>query len=229
MNNEKLNMQDLIAGIADKTGETKKDADLFLREFVSLIQEALLQDKTLKITGLGTFKLQWNESRKSVNVQTGEEIEIAGHHKIVFSPETELKDAVNEPFAHLETIIIGDSEESKEELPNPLTGLSVQAQEIASMIAEIKAMPTEVEPEKTEEHTNSNHIMEQIIPTQQPQETSTAVFPEVSKPIEEETAFDTSQVDTPETEEITEENPPKKKKKRVWLWILLVLLVLLIA
>jgi len=243
MNTEKLNSQHLISGITEKTGETKKDADLFLREFVTLVQNTLFQDKIVKVKGLGVFKLQWNESRKSINVQTGEEIEIAGHYKISFSPETELKNAINEPFAHLETIFL-DEDEQTEELPNPLAGLSIQAQEIASMIAEIKSMPVENQPEEEtkpvenqpEEETNSftdniitEVIMEQVIPPQPSQEQYNPVLPiEITTPVQEEIIYQQEEIEKADTENVTEENPPKKKR-RIWLWILLILLALLIA
>ena len=232
MSTEKLNIQDLISGIVDKTGETKKDTDLFLRELIATIQDSLLQHKTVKAKGLGNFKLQWNDSRKSVNVQTGEEIEIAGHYKVSFTPETELRDAVNEPFAHLETIFL-DEDEQKEELPNPLAGLSIQAQEIASMIAEIKSMPKETENQPTEINSFTNNIinvstMEQVIPPQTSQEQQPVSALSIEIPVQEEITYRQEVKEDVETEEVTEENPPKKKR-RVWLWILLVLLVLLIA
>jgi len=232
MSNEKLNSQHLIGGIANKTGETKKDTELFLREFVAVIQDALLQDKVVKVKDLGTFKMQWNDSRKSVNVQTGEEIEIAGHYKISFTPETELKDAVNEPFSHLETIFL-DEEKQTEELPNPLAGLSTQAQEIASMIAEIKSMPKETEENQPEEETNSvtNNIidetMEQTITPQSSQEQPAPALP-IEITVQQEIVYQQEEKENVETEKVTEENPPKKKR-RGCLWILLILLLLLIA
>ena len=143
MSNEKQNTQFLINEIANKTGETKKDIDLFLKDFIAIIQNILLKEKLVKIKGLGSFKLSWNESRKSVNVQTGEDIEIPGHYKIVFTPENELRDFVNEPYSHLETVMLDeddtDASEKEESKINPMKNFSIQAQEIVSLISDMKS------------------------------------------------------------------------------------------
>ena len=57
-----------------------------------LIEEALVTEKYVKVKGLGTFKLTEVESRESVNVNTGERIEIQGHTKISFTPDSSMKD-----------------------------------------------------------------------------------------------------------------------------------------
>ncbi|MBP1615549.1 MAG: hypothetical protein H6Q13_2997 [Bacteroidetes bacterium] len=106
--NEKLNMQSLIDLLAEKRNMNKKDAELFVREFFLLIEQVLEDDKYVKIKGLGTFKLIDVESRESINVNTGERFEIQGHTKISFVPEASLRDAVNKPFAHFETVILND-------------------------------------------------------------------------------------------------------------------------
>ena len=228
MSTEKLNIQDLVAGLAKKTGETKKDAELFWREFVAIIQEALLVDELVKVKGFGTFKLQWNESRKSVNVNTGEEIEIAGYHKIVFTPDSEMKEAVNQPFAHLETVNLDDENEtetvSSEPKIDPIKNLSVQAIEIASLISDINV---EVKPDE-EIHTIKEPIeikveapiiiKEEVIETIICAEASNK---EHFKKIEE-------LQDELEVEIDTEEEKPKKRKGCFWK-VLLILLLLLLA
>lgn len=107
--NEKLNIQDLIDLLAEKHGLSKKDADSFVKEFFLLIEESLEKDKYVKIRGLGTFKLIDVDSRESVNVNTGERFEIQGHTKVSFTPEPILKDLVNKPFSHFETVALNDN------------------------------------------------------------------------------------------------------------------------
>lgn len=102
--NEKLNIQDLIEWLAERHGMSRKNADSFVKEFFSLIEESLERDKYVKIKGLGTFKLIDVESRESVKVNSGERFEIEGHTKVSFTPEQLLKDAVNRPFAHFEAV-----------------------------------------------------------------------------------------------------------------------------
>ncbi|WP_321480276.1 HU family DNA-binding protein [uncultured Bacteroides sp.] len=105
---ERLNMQNLIDLFAEKHKINKKDAELFVREFFTLIEETLEDEKYLKIKGLGTFKLIDVESRESVNVNTGERFEIQGHTKISFVPEPSLRELINKPFAHFETVILNE-------------------------------------------------------------------------------------------------------------------------
>jgi len=85
--NEKITLQDVIDELSDKLGVTKKMSDDFLREFFSLIQASLEKDGIAKIKGLGVFKLKLVDERKSVNVQSGEEIVIPAHYKVSFTPD----------------------------------------------------------------------------------------------------------------------------------------------
>lgn len=107
--NEKLNIQDLIDLLAEKYGMGKENADNFVKEFFLLIEESLDKDKYVKIKGLGTFKLIDVDSRESVNVNTGERFEIQGHTKVSFTPEPTLKDIINRPFSHFETVALNDN------------------------------------------------------------------------------------------------------------------------
>jgi len=106
---ERLNTQDLIDLLVNRQGLERKDAESFIKEFFSLIEEGLSKDKSVKIKGLGTFKLVDVESRESVNVNTKERIEIQGHTKISFTPDTALRDIINKPFAHFETVILNEN------------------------------------------------------------------------------------------------------------------------
>lgn len=107
--NEKLNVQDLVDLLAERHGMDKKDADGFVKEFFLLIKQALESDRSVKIKGLGTFKLVDVESRESVHVNTGERFQIEGHTKISFTPDTALRDIVNKPFAHFETVVLNEN------------------------------------------------------------------------------------------------------------------------
>lgn len=153
--NEKLNIQDLIDLLAEKHGMSKKNADSFVKEFFQLIEEALEKDKYVKIKGLGAFKLIDVESRESVNVNTGERFEIQGHTKVSFTPEPALKDIINKPFAHFETVVLNegtvledtpvDSGSEEDVVPEVVAGSAVETPEIAEKI------DSPVEPEPVEE------------------------------------------------------------------------------
>lgn len=106
--NEKINIQNLTDGFSESYGISKKDAEAFVKEFFSVIQEGLEKDKYVKIKGFGTFKLIDVDSRESINVNTGERIEIQGHSKITFTPDHNIKEAVNKPFSAFQTVALAD-------------------------------------------------------------------------------------------------------------------------
>lgn len=129
--NEKLNIQDIVRLLAERNGLTKKDSEAFVKEFFLLIEQGLEKDNYVKIKGLGTFRLIEVGSRESVNVNTGERFKIEGHNKVTFTPESSLKDIINKPFAHFETVVLNENtvlddtpvetvnEENNEPLPVP--------------------------------------------------------------------------------------------------------------
>ena len=55
--NERLTIQNLVDLLVSRHGVPQKDADVFVREFFLLIEQALENDQYVKIKGLGTFKL----------------------------------------------------------------------------------------------------------------------------------------------------------------------------
>lgn len=104
--NERLSLQDLTDLLAKKQEITKKDAEAFLRELIAVVTENIEANESVKIKDFGTFKLVKVNARKSVDVNTGEAIEIAAHYKLSFNPDKLLKEAVNRPFAHFESVIL---------------------------------------------------------------------------------------------------------------------------
>ncbi len=113
MENKRTSIQELVDVVSRQTDFTKKFTEEFLHELIQVIQEYLEKDGFVKIKGLGTFKVMWNEERKSVNVKNQEEFVIPGHNRVVFIPENDLKDAVNKPYSHLSTVEI-DTEEQEQ-------------------------------------------------------------------------------------------------------------------
>ncbi|MDE6696356.1 MAG: HU family DNA-binding protein, partial [Muribaculaceae bacterium] len=106
--NNKITFPRLASLLADKSGRSKRFSEDFLREFFTLISERLVAGDSVKIKGLGTFKLSKVEARKSVDVTTGESMEISGHSKVVFLPSKDLAAAVNSPFEAFTAIEISD-------------------------------------------------------------------------------------------------------------------------
>lgn len=87
---------------------TQGEAEDFLSNFITLIGDALREERIVKIKGLGTFRLTKVNSRESVDVNTGERIVIDGRDKISFTPDTTMRDLVNGPFAQFTTVVVND-------------------------------------------------------------------------------------------------------------------------
>lgn len=111
---KKFSPSDLAEIIARQTGTEDAVAEAFVRKFFEVIEDGLLSDKFVKIKGFGTFKLVSVGERESVNINTGERFQISGHTKVSFTPDTSLKDLVNRPFAHFETVDLSDDTDMTE-------------------------------------------------------------------------------------------------------------------
>lgn len=101
-------IKDLSQEIVDKFELDKKQANSFVEKMFSVLQEGLQDEKIVKIKGLGTFKVISVQSRKSIDVNTGEPILIDGRDKISFTPDSDMRDFVNRPFSQFETVAVND-------------------------------------------------------------------------------------------------------------------------
>lgn len=104
----------LAQKLAEKTGISQQDAELFIRKMFDVVNEGLQTDKQVKMKWLGTFKVTSVKDRESVDVNTGERIVIEGRDKISFTPDTILKEIINKPFAQFETVVVNDGVEFDE-------------------------------------------------------------------------------------------------------------------
>lgn len=229
MSEEKINVSDLTEALARRTNLTKKSAESFVSALQDLFQSVLLEEKLLKIAGLGTFRLQWVEPRRSVNVQTGEAIEIAGHNKVVFTPDATLKEQINEPYAHLLTTLMDGQPVSKEITKDaPLKKLADQAVEIQDILSSINDQTT-VEEDKPEVISYEQlETMPSIEPATEPNPFIDEPIPTPESPIN--IAPPTIEIQRPMLDTILKNASavaPPVKRKLTWLWITLVALVLL--
>ena len=217
--NEKITLQDLVELLSEKNDMTKKNADAFLRCMFDLIEEALTNEKYLKIKGLGTFKLTEVDSRESMNVNTGERIEIQGHTKISFTPDTTMKELINKPFSHFETVILNDGVE----LEDTPFDIEPKVEEMADEMVEkiIKEPQVEVESvveDKVEvaEEPVVSPVVDEPIPVEEvsevveeePKEVEAAVVEELEVPepvVIEEKPVEVEEKVEPIEEEISEE------------------------
>ena len=181
----KITNTNILSAFRKQVGISKADEIAFAEAFQSIFEEALLRDKVVKISGLGSFKLIPVESRKSVNVNTGEEFEIAGHYKLTFTPDALLKDKVNEPLAHLETIELAsdviienpqqeqinpqepllETQDTIHSQDDPLQKLTEQALELKDILADIQGLSEQVEIQQPEEEIENIVVSDQSDPS----------------------------------------------------------------
>lgn len=235
--NEKITLQDLINLFSEKQGMSKKDAELFVRNLFDLIEEALATEKYVKVKGFGTFKLTEVESRESVNVNTGERIEIQGHTKVSFTPDTTMKDLINKPFAHFETVILNDGVELED---TPLEEVvDEKVTDEVPIIVETQSEPVVETPAPIEE------LMEEKPVEKEPQtedpivEKPIVVEPIVAETVTEEPVQEVNEEEISVEEPVIQEEIPameskleiietKEKSTNRILWGVIVVLVLII-
>lgn len=217
--NEKITLQDLVELLSIKLGITKKHADTVVREFFNLIEEALATEKYVKIKGLGTFKLTEVDSRESMNVNTGERIEIQGHTKISFTPDTIMKDLINKPFSHFETVVLNDGvqfedtpfeEEAKtDEITDEKVEIIVEQPEMQVAVVE-EEVPANMEETSVQQVVVEEESVAEEEPSEEDVETQVPVVEEAEEAnIVEETSNEESETQVSVVEEEVEE--PKEE------------------
>jgi len=90
------NKADLIDGVAEKSGLTKKDATAAVEGLFEVVTENLSREERVQVIGFGSFEVRDRAARKGRNPQTGEEIQIPATKVPAFKAGKGLKDAVKE-------------------------------------------------------------------------------------------------------------------------------------
>ena len=135
----KIAILDVASKLIVQNGLSKKEATRFANKMFDLIREALEEEKTVKVKGLGTFKIIDVDSRESVNVNTGERVLIEGHNKITFTPDALMKELVNKPFSQFETIVLNDGVDFKDPSEEELERLVKLLQDNPNITIELSA------------------------------------------------------------------------------------------
>ena len=230
----KITNSTILSAFRKQMGLDKSATTAFAEAFQSVFEEALLNDKSVKINGLGTFKLVTVEARKSVNVNTGKEIQIAEHYKLTFTPDAILRDKINEPLAHLETIELDDDvniadvdavqvidQEStvepitepatepivaEEPIDEPLQKLVEQAMELKDILADIQSLGAVEQNSESE-----TPIIEEVPSSEEPQQEEKELQVELKEDSqqEEKEPLEVEIESQPESQEETREELPQ--------------------
>lgn len=214
---ERLTLQDLVDLLSDKQGVTKKDAENFIRELVDLTIETISQKDFVRIKDFGTYKLTPVKARRSVDVNTGEAIEISAHYKLSFTPDKVLREAVNRPFSHFESILVEEDvafEDKAEESPKKKTEKEEKNIKKEAPVAKAAAVTAPIAVEPVEEKTEPvvvDDIVEAVAEEPQVANTIALEKEEVSeKPVE--VADKESQADVVVSQPEAVATPPVEEK-----------------
>lgn len=164
----KFSLNTLGTLLADKSGLSQVEAELFIRKMFDVCNQGLDADKQVKIKWLGTFKVQATKDRESINVNTGERFTIEGRDKLTFTPDNILKEIVNKPFAQFETVVVNDGvdfdeidekfgEEQTEDAPSEVIDF-LDEEEAATHNPEVVVIGSEKKEEKEDEDELSKQI-----------------------------------------------------------------------
>lgn len=143
---EKITWTELRKAIAERINADEKEVATFMNALVPTITKALREERQVRIANLGTFKLQSIAPRKSVNVATGESFTLPGYEKLVFAPESSIKELLGNPKAS-----------PVDDEITPLKKLGAQADEIVDILGDLGQGPkaateeSKVEEPKVEE------------------------------------------------------------------------------
>ena len=166
----KFSLNTLGKLLADKSGLSQVEAELFIRKMFDVCNQGLEADKQVKIKWLGTFKVQATKDRESINVNTGERFTIEGRDKLTFTPDNILKEIVNKPFAQFETVVVNDGvdfdeidekfgEEQTEDAPSEVIDF-LDEEETATPNPDVVVI--EPEKEKKKEKEDEDELSKQI-------------------------------------------------------------------
>ena len=201
----KISLQELAEFMtaADVTLD-KKTCEAFARTLFEVVEEALLSDKFVKVKGFGTFKLVAVSDRESVNINTGERFQIEGHTKVSFIPDNTLKEEINRPFAHFETIDLSDETEQAE-----LDAIDAAAAEEALENEEAEETVEEVAEEMPADEPTEEVVEEEVMEEVPEEVLKEEPVEEAEEPMEEPVATEPQTIVTAEKKE---EEPAKTEE-----------------
>ena len=213
----RITIQEVAKVLTEKNNLDQRAANNFATELFAIIQERLQQGETVKVKGLGTFKIIDVEARESVSVRTGERVVIDGHSKVSFVPDTTMKELVNRPFSQFETVVLNDGidfEDMKEETTE------------AAADDEDVSVAEESENHELGNHGDGNHVIPEPAEEQPAEEEQPAA--EEEQPVEEQPAEELEPEKPMPLLKIAEPEPEEKPWGR-WLLMALAVVALMAA
>lgn len=188
---KRYSIADISALLATRAKLSNAQAEAFVRAVFQTVTDGLEQDGLVKIRSLGTFKLVLVSPRASVDVRTGEPIQISSHNKVTFTPDEKMKAKVNRPFSGFQTVVLNEEtplneiERIDEPAPEPEAQEALMNPVLAAFAGEEETAEAAVtEPVEEAEATLSEEVVTADEPLSAPEPAETiATEPESSNPI----------------------------------------------
>lgn len=164
---EKIAFPQLVELVAVKASTTNRMSELFLQELFATVTQALGEEQSVKIKGLGSFKVIKENKSKDV----------------LFTPDKSIADAVNAPFAQFTPVELSDEitdeqlaaiddsmapQDHQEKEPQPEPEQTIEPEQELLTLHE-----TETEPEPQKEETHIEPVIDTVSTLQQPNKTKT--------------------------------------------------------
>lgn len=89
-----MNKAELIAAVADRTGESKAKAGELVDAVFEVITNTLTKGDEIKLPSFGSFQVVSTAARVARNPQTNQEVKVPAGRRARFKPGKALKDAL---------------------------------------------------------------------------------------------------------------------------------------
>jgi len=86
----------IASKISEATGISKKESEIVIEGFISIVIDCLCKNESIEIRGFGTFKNTFREAMKARNPKTGESIQLGKRYIPKFKVSKEFKKSVQE-------------------------------------------------------------------------------------------------------------------------------------
>ena len=226
----KLTIQEVAKILTEKNGLEPREASRFAAEMFSVILQKLQEGDTVKVKGLGTFKIINVEARESVSVRTGERVVIDSHAKVTFTPDTIMRELVNKPFSQFETVVLNDGVEfddikddtADDVVEEPVTEESVTEEPVAE---EQRVLEESVPVEE-------QGVVEEPVAVEETETPAVEEEPVVEEPVVEEPAVEEASEDKEPAELISFYEDEEQESECHWgRWLLggVIVLILLVG
>lgn len=151
--NNKITFPELVDLVAQKANTSKRMSEVFLKEFFATISTAMIEGESVKIKGLGTFKVTDVKERSTRSVNDGGVITIPVHKKITFTPDAAMARTINMPFEHFTTVTLEDevTDAQLEEIDNEVKSAVPETDDVSGDVAPIVEEQQPEEPQVAEE------------------------------------------------------------------------------